>query len=161
MLNSFLDNPTWFTIVLLFVFVWFFILTFFLFRAIIHYRQLTKGIVKKNLQTVLENVLAEIKNNKKESEKISGRVDLLEKEKIKYIQKLGFLRFNPFSDTGGDQSFCLTFLDEKENGIILSSLHSRGTTRLYAKVVEKGKGKTLSLSKEEEEVIKKAKKGRR
>jgi len=160
MLNSFFSNPAWFTIVLIFVFIWFFVLSFFLFRAIIHYRQLTKGITKKNIQAVLENVLAEIKNDRKETEKVNARVDRLEKEKTKYIQKLGFLRFNPFSDTGGDQSFCLTFLDEKENGIILSSLHSRGATRLYAKVVEKGKGKTFSLSKEEEEVIKKAKKGR-
>jgi hypothetical protein len=76
------------------------------------------------------------------------------------LQKVGFVRFNPFSDTGGDQSFCLSVLDDEDSGIVLSSLHSRGQTRVYAKAVKKGKGKDFELSKEELETIKKAKKGK-
>src|SRR3989338_8502730 len=33
------------------------------------------------------------------------------------IQKIGFMRFNPFEHTGGDQSFAIALLDREDNGI--------------------------------------------
>jgi len=73
-----------------------------------------------------------------------------------HLQKMGFVRFNPFSDTGGDQSFCLAILDGQDNGIVISSLHSREQTRVYAKEIVAGKPKGVELSKEEREALKKA-----
>ena len=77
-------------------------------------------------------------------------------ENKKHIQKIGFKRYNPFTDTGGDQSFTTAILDETGDGIMISSLHSRENTRLYAKKVEAGKVNNQSLSSEEQEVIKQA-----
>jgi hypothetical protein len=68
---------------------------------------------------------------------------------------LGF-HFNPFTDTGGDQSFSAAFLDDNGDGIMISSLHSRENTRLYAKRVEGGQVVSQALSKEEQEVINEA-----
>jgi len=72
------------------------------------------------------------------------------------------VRFNPFSQTGGNQSFSLALLDGNNNGLVISSLHSREGTRIYAKMVKegegKGKGKKSSFSNEEKEAILKAKK---
>ncbi len=139
--------------------VWLAVLTFLIVKTNKHYTRLTEGITKKNLKTVLDSILNEIRSINQKSNKINKRCKSLELEKQKHLQKVGFVRFNPFSDTGGDQSFCLVLLDENENGIILSSLHTRGTTRIYAKEVEQGKGKSLPLSNEEKEAIKKAKRG--
>ena len=72
------------------------------------------------------------------------------------MQKVGILRFNPFADTGGDQSFVFAILDGNDTGIVLTSLHSRSTTRWYAKNVKKGKGVDFDLSQEEEKTIKTA-----
>jgi len=66
-----------------------------------------------------------------------------------------YKKYNPYNDTGGDQSFSLVLLDGKLNGTILTSLHSRSGTRIYAKVIKKGESE-LDLSKEEKEVLKKA-----
>ncbi len=68
------------------------------------------------------------------------------------VQKVGFLRFNPFQDTGGDNSFIIALLDAEDNGFILSSLYMREGTRLYAKAVERGSVRS-PLSDEEQEVL--------
>lgn len=64
------------------------------------------------------------------------------------IQHVGLVRFNPFEDTGGNQSFALALLDANADGIVLSSLHSRTTTRVYVKAILAGRS-DAQLSAEE------------
>jgi len=71
------------------------------------------------------------------------------------IQKVGVVRFNPFADTGGDQSFAVALLDAEGNGVVLSSLHGRADTRIFAKPVLGGRSKH-ALSDEEQDAIRKA-----
>jgi len=66
--------------------------------------------------------------------------------------KLGLKRFNPFRDMGGDMSFVLAILDEKNTGVLITSIVMREGTRMYAKSVTKGTVKS-SLSDEEREVL--------
>jgi hypothetical protein len=93
---------------------------------------------------------------------LSGRLDALTKlhhelEAItqRAIQKVGVVRYNPFSDAGGDQSFAIALLDAEGNGLVVSSLHSRTETRVFAKPVRAGRS-TYSLSDEEQQAVKKA-----
>lgn len=79
----------------------------------------------------------------------------LHKSATASIQKIGLIRFNPFDDTGGDQSFCLAALDAKNNGFILSSIHARSGTRIYTKEIISGKSEH-HLSDEENSALKKA-----
>jgi hypothetical protein len=67
-------------------------------------------------------------------------------------QKISVVRFNPFGDTGGDQSFCLAVLDSHDSGYVLSSIHGRQGTRVYVKPVEFGKSK-YQLSAEEQKAL--------
>lgn len=69
--------------------------------------------------------------------------------------RIGFIRFNPFSDTGGDQSFCLAVLDTHGDGWVLSSIHARTGTRIYAKQVLSGRS-PHNLSDEESTAVTKA-----
>jgi hypothetical protein len=71
------------------------------------------------------------------------------------IQKVGVVRFNPFPDTGGDQSFAIALLDADGNGLVLSSLHSRADTRMFAKPVQAGRSRH-QLSDEEQDAIRRA-----
>jgi len=72
------------------------------------------------------------------------------------IQKVGLYRYNPFDDLGGDQSFSLSILDQTNSGVILTSLHHRNFTRIYAKPVKNGEEDSITLSKEEKSAIVKA-----
>ncbi|TMB75466.1 MAG: DUF4446 family protein [Chloroflexi bacterium] len=71
------------------------------------------------------------------------------------IQKVGVIRYNPFNDTGGDQSFAIALLDSQGSGIVVSSLHSRTDTRVFAKPVQLGRSR-YPLSDEEQDAINKA-----
>lgn len=71
------------------------------------------------------------------------------------VQHVGLVQFNPFQETGGDQSFALALLDKQGDGVVVSSLHSRTVTRFYAKPV-KGGTATSSLSEEEAKAVQQA-----
>lgn len=67
-------------------------------------------------------------------------------------QKISVVRFNPFGDTGGDQSFALAVLDAHNSGYVLTSMHGREGTRVYVKPIDLGKSK-YTLSKEEQQAL--------
>lgn len=54
------------------------------------------------------------------------------------ISRIGLIRFDAFEDSGGAQSFALALVDDDGDGIVLSSLHSRPTTRVYVKAIRRG-----------------------
>jgi hypothetical protein len=144
----------WIVLVLVF---WVIILTIFLIQTSLHYRRLTKNITKKDLKSLLSQILNTVQLNEKELKDLNSALKKVRNSMMSHIQKIGFVRFNPFPQTGGDQSFCLVLLDEKDNGFVLSSLHSRDTTRFYAKTIKNGKADGYELSKEERKAIKNAK----
>lgn len=67
--------------------------------------------------------------------------------------KINLTRFNPFDELGGDQSFILCLLDNTNSGVIITSLHNRDSTRIYAKAIKNGESGTLALSKEETKAL--------
>jgi hypothetical protein len=71
------------------------------------------------------------------------------------IQRVGLVRFNPFQDTGGDQSFAVALLDAGGDGVVLSSLHTRAATRFYAKAVKAGRT-SYPLIDEEQQALNQA-----
>ena len=73
----------------------------------------------------------------------------------KAVQKISIIRFNPFNESGGDQSFSLAVLDADNNGFIVTSLYGREVNRVYAKPIKDGTS-SYSLSKEEKEALAKA-----
>ena len=82
----------------------------------------------------------------------AGRVDAAEAQGQRSIQRIGVVRFNPFEDTGSNQSFVLAMLDARGDGFVLSSLHSRQATRMFLKSVTAGRSET-AVSDEEAAAI--------
>lgn len=102
-------------------------------------------------------MLKDVSAEKKDIETLKSYCATIEKEGKLHIQKVGLLRFNPFKDTGGDQSFILSLLDGNDTGVIISGLYSRTGTRWYAKRVASGKGVDYELSEEEQRALKNSK----
>ncbi|MBU6423270.1 MAG: DUF4446 family protein [Chloroflexota bacterium] len=71
------------------------------------------------------------------------------------IRNVGIVRFNPFADAGGDQSFAIALLDPEGSGVVISSLHARTDTRVFAKPVQGGRSR-YPLSDEEQDAIRRA-----
>lgn len=70
------------------------------------------------------------------------------------LHKIGMIRFNPFRDIGGDQSFSIALLDGENNGLILSSIYSRDGVRVYTKAIQGGISEKHPLTEEERRAIK-------
>lgn len=146
-----------FFVIALLVIIWMAMLTVFFWSLSSHYNNLVKGNNKKTLQTILDTILVDVVNAKKDIVSLQKQCDTIVKDGSFHIQKIGLLRFNPFKDTGGDQSFILSLLDGNDTGVVISGLYSRAGTRWYAKRVVKGQGVGHELSDEEKKALKEAK----
>lgn len=125
-------------------------------RMVRHYNTLTGSTNKTGLKDVLEVMLATQKGLQSQTKDLYKVIDEVKKDGRLHIQRVGLVRFNPFSDTGGSQSFTLVLLDGHDNGLVMTSLYARTGHRWYIKEVVNGKGKELVLSKEEQLAIQKA-----
>ena len=83
---------------------------------------------------------------------VGARTAILEAAQRKAFQRVGLVRYNPFEETGGNQSFALALLDAAGDGWVLSSLHARAGTRIYAKAIRAGRS-DAGLSAEETTAI--------
>ncbi len=105
----------------------------------------------------LKEVLAELAMTQKHVEALSQELKYL-KEKSRFcFQKMGVVRFNPFNEVGSNQSFSVAFLDENNDGLVITSLYTREENRVYGKPIKNGLSE-YSLSSEEKQAIEKAKK---
>ncbi len=77
--------------------------------------------------------MLEVRQTTERVQELDGLARGLERSGRRHMQRVGFLRFNPFRDAGGDQSFALALADGEGNGFVVSSLHSRDVTRVYGK----------------------------
>ncbi len=138
------------------IFVWLIALSIFFWRILKHYNKLTKGVSEKSLKVVLDDLLKEASLSRKDIDYLKEYSLKLERDGLLHIQKVGLVRFNPFKDTGGDQSFILSLVDGKDTGVVISGLYSRSGTRWYAKKIIEGKGVDHDLSDEERKALKEA-----
>jgi len=119
------------------------------------YRQLLSGVEAGNLEEVMSMHVGRINNHERHLGELDGAVQSLDRTLQTAIQRVGVVRFNPFQETGGDQSFAIALLDQAGNGVVISSLHSRAETRVYAKPVEAGRS-SYTLSDEEQQALSQA-----
>ena len=96
-------------------------------------RGLTRGEEGQSLEDVLGAHLEKVHGLGREVERLTARTGALETAGLRAFQRVGLVRYNPFEETGGNQSFALALLDAEGNGWVLSSLHARSGTRVYAK----------------------------
>ena len=139
--------------------VWLLILTIVLYLNFKSLARLNAQVGKKNFVELLNKLLVQEKENKKTLTDFRSDFERIQKELDLNVQKIGLVRFNPFKQLGGDQSFSLALLDAHDTGIILTGLHTRQKTRLYVKYISGGKSK-YDLSTEEVRAIKEATKGK-
>jgi hypothetical protein len=116
---------------------------------------LTRGDDGENLAEILEAHLDKVYAVARRQDELEGRAAALETRAGHTLQGLGFVRFNNFDDTGGNQSFALALADPEANGVVISSLHARNQTRVYAKAVSRGVAEG-ALSVEESNALREA-----
>ncbi len=120
-----------------------------------HYRRLMAGTDGGNLEEVLNQHVERVQKALETVTALEAQTRRIERNLKHSMQWMGLVRFNPFRDTGGAQSFALAIVDGYGDGVVVSSLHSRDNTRVYAKPLHKWES-TYSLTDEEKQAIARA-----
>jgi Protein of unknown function (DUF4446) len=113
---------------------------------------MTRGADGQDLSEILEAHLDKVYAVARDLDEVTRRTTALEAAQPRTFQRIGLVRFNPFEDTGGNQSFAIALLDGRGDGFVISSLHSRSGTRVYGKAVAGGRSAT-ALSDEETQAV--------
>jgi hypothetical protein len=135
------------------LFIWNIFLHFSLAKLNKNQKKLFKGKQAQDLEPII------LKNNEnitelfEKTEDLYQKTDKINKHSLKSLHKVGLLRFNPFREIGGDQSFSLALLDDENSGAIISSLYSREGVRIYCKSIQKGTSTKHPLTEEEKKAI--------
>lgn len=137
--------------------VWVLVLSVFVFITFSFFRKISKSAKEADIRKILDKILCEEVKNASDISDIKKEIEKIKDLSLYHIQKVSLLRFNPFKEIGGDHSFCLALLDGKDNGFVITTLHTRERTRVYAKEIQKGKS-VLELSAEEKKALLKAQK---
>lgn len=87
----------------------------------------------------------DIEKNKKDIEELYKKMESA-------FQKIGLVKYNAFREMGGELSFSMVLLDEKDNGFILNSVHSTEGCYSYTKEVKNGKC-NITLGEEEKQAL--------
>lgn len=148
--------PDWVWLLSLAVFVWLSALSFLIWQQQKFLKLLFPKSGERDIRKKFEEMFSQVADFKEDLGKTTNRLSEIERLGLKHVQRVALLRYNPYDDTGGNQSFTVALLDNTGNGIVVTSLHARSGTRVFAKDVVGGKVGKHQFSKEEEEVIKKA-----
>lgn len=132
------------------------VLAFFVFRANARISKLLQGKDAKSLEETFNYLIEEVK-------RMNGNQDITEKTLNNFNSRIrksisGFktIRFNPFPESGGNQSFAIALLSEEGDGVIISSLYTREKTSVFAKPIKKGVSE-YELTVEEKKALDEAK----
>ena|SRR5688572_9257809 len=145
----------WGWLLILAVFVWLGGLSFLTWQQQRFFKSLFPKSGERDIRKKFEETVGQVLGFRQNLDQISKKIVEVEGLGLKHIQKVELSRYNPYDETGGDQSFSLALLDNKGNGVVLTSLHSRSGTRVFAKPVVLGKSTKHRFSEEEEQVVNK------
>jgi len=113
------------------------------------------GKKARDLEEAIVTIEAEVSRLTKAKENTEKELATINAKLKKSIRGLETVRFNPFPDQGGNQSFAIGLLNEEGDGVVVSSLYSRERMSIFAKPIKNNKSE-YELSAEEKEALKKA-----
>jgi hypothetical protein len=116
---------------------------------------ITRGSDEQSLEAILGSHLDRVRQVVRDVDVVAARTAVLERDIKASLGRVAIVRYNPFEETGGNQSFALAVVDARGDGFVVSSLHARASTRVYAKGVSAGKAES-ALSDEEAEALRQA-----
>jgi regulator of replication initiation timing len=102
-----------------------------------------------------KELIQQVKNLEAKLENLSLELESVKKQMEKSVEKIGIVRFNPFREIGGDQSFVIALLNRENTGVVITSHYGKDFSKVYAKPVKNGSSE-YALSDEEKEAMTRA-----
>lgn len=121
-------------------------------RIELRLKKLFKGSKAENLEDLMNDVVSHVKSLTETTKDNTSGIKALENRIKKSGRGIKLLRFNPFKDVGGNQSFAVAITNEEGDGVVFSSLYSRERMSVFAKPITAGKS-DIELTAEETAVV--------
>ena len=116
------------------------------------YTRLMNGHSNVNIEGLLIAMQEKMNRQQSQVDSTAEQIRVLS-EALKTMKgKVGIYRYNAFSEGGSDLSFSLAFMNEVQDGVVLTGIHSREQTYIYAKPVHQGQSR-YTLTPEEKQAI--------
>lgn len=125
------------------------------------------GKLNKRLDTLmrgsdaasLEDEIVELFNDNRylseQTAKNTEEIEHIRKMMRRHLKKTGIVKYDAFHQMGGELSYVVAMLDDRNNGFLINSVHSSEGCYSYIKEVRKGVCE-LELGNEEAEALEKA-----
>lgn len=130
---------------------------FFIIQVSIRLKKLFKGSQASTLEELMNNIVTHVETLREKSESHDESLKKLSARISKQGHGVKIMRFNPFKDVGGNQSFAVAIVNEEGDGVVLSSLYSRERMSVFAKQITKGVSE-VELTDEEKNIVTEAQK---
>jgi uncharacterized protein YlxW (UPF0749 family) len=95
---------------------------------------------------------ADASNLPQDPRALRQEVAALKAESAQALRNVAVIRYDAFTDTGGQLSWSMALLDDSGSGVVVTSIQGRNESRTYAKNVAGWTSET-QLSPEEEDAI--------
>ena len=116
------------------------------------YKKFMGGKNAKSLEKDIVGLYEDNKFLKTSMEKNKKDIQTLYRKFGRAFQKVGIVKYDAFSQMGGQLSFSLALLDENNSGFILNCVHSTEGCYSYTKEIRNGSC-DISLGEEEREAL--------
>lgn len=116
----------------------------------------TRGENGASLEELIKKCVDSVAEIEERNELISKHALSLDDRVSHALRNAQTIRYKAFEANGSNQSFSIALLNEKGNGVIISTLHARDRISTFAKPIEKYLS-THDLTDEEKTVIDQAK----
>lgn len=123
--------------------------------AVLHHKihRFTRGASGSSLEAVIKECVDAVTEIEKRNELIAGHALSLDTRVSQALRNAQLIRYKAFEQHGSNQSFSVALLNEKGDGVVISTLHAHDRVSTFAKPIEKYTS-THELTEEEKEVIK-------
>ncbi|CAG7654138.1 DUF4446 family protein [Paenibacillus allorhizosphaerae] len=116
------------------------------------YKMMLNGDRDADIEQILIRMQEKGNTQEDQMAKIEHTLQQMQERMRGMKSNIQILRYNAFAESGSDLSFSIAILDDSQSGVILSGIHNREQTYVYAKPVEQGLS-PYALSPEEKEAI--------
>jgi hypothetical protein len=118
-------------------------------------RGLSQRVRGKSAEEGLAAIFAQLNTTGQRMTDLEGRMTELERIGGRAIRRIGLVRYDATDEISGQLSFALCLLDNRDNGVMLTSNYTLDACRVFVRGIVGGKAQHEMLS-EEAEALKQA-----
>lgn len=113
---------------------------------------LTRGSNGASLEETIRACITSVEAIEKRNELITAHASVLHEKMSHALRNAQTIRYKAYDASGSNQSFSIALVNEKGNGVVISSLHTHDRMSTFAKPIENYES-TYELTEEELAVL--------